>query len=325
MPKSTEVKPTSARERVSVLFRRLKAWVLATRVYRTIDRFSDVGGNIMSGGMAYQALFAAFAALWVGFGIFGIVMRDRPQLQAATVEYLNTLVPGLIGDSSTSGAVDLSLLLSTRTLDWTSVVAALALLWVAITWFSGTRRAIRLIFKLPRAYSTAVRMKLRDAGLAIGFGLAILLSAALSVVGTQFVSGLFVRFGVTQPAWLLTGMSNVSALIAMVIFDTLFLMAIVRVLAGIRVHRINLIIGSLLGGIALGVIKVLGSVLLGGATNNPLLASFAVLIGMLIWFNLIARIVLLSAGWIAAGVSPEEHDAQVAASAPNDEPEQDGF
>lgn len=303
---------TSLRERIT----QLTEWAQHTRAFRTFDRFSDVGGNIISSGMAYLALFATFAALWVGFGIFGIVLRERPYLQEATVEYLNTMVPGLIADGTGQGAVSLSLLLSTRTLDWTSVIAALALLWVAVSWFTGTRRAVRLIFRVPRAYSTAVRMKVRDAALAITFGLAILLSAAVSVVGTQLLHGLFVRFGVSEPQWLLTGVTNVTALIAMVAFDTLVLMAIVRVLAGIRVERWNLVIGTVMGALALGVIKLLGSFLLGGATSNPLLASFAILIGLLIWFNLIARVVLLTAAWIAAGVSPEDHQREVARAQP---------
>lgn len=305
-------KPKPLREFIE----RLIAWVRATRIFRTIDLFIDAGGNIISAGMAYLAVFATFAALWLGFGIFGIILRDKVELQAATVDYINTLVPGLITDGTTSGAVSLSLLLSTRTLDWTSGIAAVALLWVAVSWFSGTRRAIRLIFRLPRSYSTAVRMKVRDALLAIGFGLAILLSAALSVIGTQMVSGLFVRFGITQPAWLLASVTNVAALVAMVIFDTFVLIAIIRVLAGIKVDRINLIIGAVIGAIALGIIKVLGSALLAGATNNPLLASFAVLIGMLIWFNLIARVVLLTGAFIATGITAEAHQKLVLESEP---------
>lgn len=305
-------KPKPLREFIE----RLIAWVRATRIFRTIDLFIDAGGNIISAGMAYLAVFATFAALWLGFGIFGIILRDKVELQAATVDYINTLVPGLITDGTTSGAVSLSLLLSTRTLDWTSGIAAVALLWVAVSWFSGTRRAIRLIFRLPRSYSTAVRMKVRDALLAIGFGLAILLSAALSVIGTQMVSGLFVRFGITQPAWLLASVTNVAALVAMVIFDTFVLIAIIRVLAGIKVDRINLIIGAVIGAIALGIIKVLGSALLAGATNNPLLASFAVLIGMLIWFNLIARVVLLTGAFIATGITAESHQKLVLESEP---------
>jgi membrane protein len=53
------------------------------------------------------------------------------------------------------------------------------------------------------------------------------------------------------------------------------------------------------------VLKVLGNALLGGASRNPLLASFAVIIGLLIWFNLISQVILLSASWIAIGVADD--------------------
>ena len=43
-------------------------------------------------------------------------------------------------------------------------------------------------------------------------------------------------------------------------------------------------------------LKLLGTALLGGGTNNPLLASFAVIIGLLIWFNLVCQVILLGAG-----------------------------
>ena len=52
-------------------------------------------------------------------------------------------------------------------------------------------------------------------------------------------------------------------------------------------------------------LKVLGSSLLGGASKNPLLASFAVIIGLLIWFNLICQVILLSGAWIAVSVSDD--------------------
>ena len=51
-------------------------------------------------------------------------------------------------------------------------------------------------------------------------------------------------------------------------------------------------------------LKILGGLLLGGATSNPLLASFAVFIGLLLWFNLICRVILLTSSWIATGIHP---------------------
>ena len=55
--------------------------------------------------------------------------------------------------------------------------------------------------------------------------------------------------------------------------------------------------GCAIGAGVLFGLKVLGASLLGGASSNPLLASFAVIVGLLIWFNLVCRTVLLTANF----------------------------
>ena len=49
------------------------------------------------------------------------------------------------------------------------------------------------------------------------------------------------------------------------------------------------------GGKAALLVVTVGSALLGGATNNPLIASFAVLAGLLIFFNLVCQVILVTA------------------------------
>jgi membrane protein len=38
---------------------------------------------------------------------------------------------------------------------------------------------------------------------------------------------------------------------------------------------------------------------LAGAGRNPILAPFAIIIGLLIWFNFVSQVYLVSAGWAA--------------------------
>jgi membrane protein len=59
----------------------------------------------------------------------------------------------------------------------------------------------------------------------------------------------------------------------------------------------------LLGALGIGALKVVGGALLGGAGTNPLLASFAVIVGLLIWFNLLCQVMLLAASWIYVGMT----------------------
>ena len=66
--------------------------------------------------------------------------------------------------------------------------------------------------------------------------------------------------------------------------------------------------GSLLGGVALGVLKVLGTLVIGGAGRNPLLASFVVIISLMLWFVLVFRVILLAASFVA--VELDDSDAR---------------
>lgn len=278
-------------------------WAQRLRPWRAFSHFTDVGGSVLSAGMSYQAVFAVFAALWVGFGMFGIWLRGRTELLASLVEQINRLVPGLLGDD---GLVPVSTLLQARSFDWTSIVAGLSLLWITLAWFTGTRRAIRIIFGLEvKQYRNAVLLKLRDFLLAVLFLAALIVSAALTVASSNMTETLFGWFGWDAENWLLGGLGITARYGAMYVFDVLLLLAIHWLLAEVRVPWWSLLKGCALGALVLFGLKVLGTALLGGASSNPLLASFALLVGLLIWFNLVCRTLLLTASWIATGQDRE--------------------
>ena len=278
---------------------RLKDWFMALRPVRAYSHFTNIGGVVMSGGMSYQALFAIFAALYVGFSVFGIALRGRPELLDSLVDQINLFVPGLIGKH---GVVQLDELFQTHVLDWTSLVAGASLLWVALNWFTGTRRSIRIIFGLEvKQYRNAVLLKLRDFMLALGFFLALVISAALTVFSSNIANLILGWLGLSPENWLFGTFGIIARYLAVLVFDVALIYAMHRYLAEIRVPRWHLVQGSLLGGVALLILKLLGTVLLGGASSNPLLASFAVFIGLLLWFNFICRALLLTAAWIAVG------------------------
>lgn len=277
-----------------------------TRPYRTFSHFTDVGGNVLTSGMSYQALFAVFAALWVGFGVLGIVLGNNPELLDSLVTQINLLVPGLVAQDGQPGAISLDVLLTTRALDWTSLIAGLTLVWVAMNWFTGTRRSIRLIFGLEvKQYRNALLLKARDLALALAFFVALLVSAGLTVLSSNFVTEILSWFGADPNGWFFGGLGMLVRYGALYLVDVVVLIAMHRFLAEVRVPFWSLLRGCALGGVALLVLKIIGTALLGGASSNPVLATFAVFIGLLLWFNFICRALLLTAAWISVGQNPD--------------------
>lgn len=281
------------------------AWAQTTRPFRAFSRFTDVGGSVLSAGMSFQAVFAVFAALWVGFGVLALSIRDNTELLEMITEQINFYVPGLLGPPG-EGAVSLTTLLSRDGVTTGSLIAAVSLVWVMLTWFTGTRRAVRLIFGLEvKQYKNPVLLKIRDLVMAALFFAAILVSAVLTIVSSGIFTWLAELLGVDPDSWIVGTVGALTRYGVMYAVDVLILMAIHRILAEVVVPLRPLLFGCLLGGGALFGLKILADVLVGGASSNPLLASFAVIVGLLLWFNLICRALLLSSAWIATGMDPQ--------------------
>jgi membrane protein len=68
------------------------------------------------------------------------------------------------------------------------------------------------------------------------------------------------------------------------------------------VHSRDLSQGALVGGIGFSLLKLSATTLLPRVTANPLFASIAIVIGLLFWLNLIARLTLIAAAWAANDV-----------------------
>jgi membrane protein len=270
---------------------------------RVFQHYTSLRGPLLSSGLSYQAIFAVFAGLWVSFSVAGIVVQSTPELRDALFATINQSIPGLISEGDTEGAIDRQTLLSTGALTWTGIVALGGLLFTALGWLASGREAVRTMFRLPPDALNFFLMKLKDLGLAVGFGVILLISAGLSLGSTAALSWIFETLGLSgrSDAAILTA-RGVGLLLAFAI-DALTLGMFYRVVASVRIPLRHLAHAALLGGAALGILKGLGSALLGGATSNPLLAGFAVIVGLLIWFNLVCQVILYFAAWTAVSLS----------------------
>jgi len=281
----------------------LVARVQKLRAVRVFTRYSTQRGPILAAGLSYQALFATFAGIWVAFSIAGLFIQSNPSLQVALFDLLNTNLPGLIKGPDGVGAVDPEKLFETSVLNITGIIALAGLFATALGWLASGRDAVRAMFLIGPLEQNFLLLKAKDLGLALGFGAALLVSATLSVVSTAALDWAFGLVGIDEASTFATVAGRATGLALVFMLDTVVLALFYRLVSGIPIPPRRLIGGSLIGAAALGVLKALGSSLLGGASSNPLLASFAVIVGLLIWFNFICQVILIAAAWIAVGMA----------------------
>jgi len=307
--------PAKAPSPLVTWVKRRVAWVLSLKPVRVFQHYSRLRGPILASGLAFQGLFAVFAGLWVAFSIAGLVISGNVAAQDAILITLNNAIPGLIATGGGSGAIKADTLLSAGVFGWTGAIALVGLLYSALGWLGSARDATRTMFELPSPAANFALLKARDLALGVGLGVVLLVSAVLSIAGTSATTFLLGLAGVHAKTVIAIVLSRIVTLGVMFALDTVVLAALYRLLAAIKIPRRRLWAGALLGAIGLGVLKTLGSALLGGATNNPLIASFAVLAGLLLFFNLACQVILIAASWIATGLEDAgiEVDPRVAA------------
>lgn len=277
----------------------LWARVQRTRLWRAWKRYGDARGNLLAGGVTYFAFFSIFPAVALAFTVFGLLLQDNEQWLAQIRDYLNDTLPGFIDDGSGNGLIPLSAP-SGDTLTITGLIGLAGLLWAGLGWLGALRDGIRTVFGAEGEPGNFVTNKIRDLGVLVLLGLAIVVSAAVTGVAGAATSWLAERIGLGGQGWLLT----LAAFVVGAVLDGFVVLVMLRLLSGVDVPRRGLVGGAIVGGVGLTLLKVLGTTLIAGTTSNPLFTSIALVVGLLAWLNFMSRVILLAAAWTANSLEP---------------------
>lgn len=276
---------------------RLLEWWKDSRAGRTVAWYGARGGALLSGGIAYSALFSLFAGLTIGWSVFTAVIGARSELRDAVLEQVDLWIPGLIDTGpGARGVLSPEDLVFEGGVRPESVVAAVVLVVSATGVMAALRTSVRAMFDVPAGDGNVLVARLWQL---LGFallGLGIVASAVASIA-TQAVGGVVESLlGGSRAVGLLVAAG--AALVGVVI-DALVVAGVVVVVGGVRPPRKDLVIGCLAAGLVSGTLRLLGtSVVVGSARNNAILASVATVATVLVLVNFVARVLLLVCAWM---------------------------
>lgn len=293
--------------RATEITRRTLAW-FPIRVWR---HFLQHNGFLLAAGVSYQALFAIFAVIYVAFASAGLWLGGSTEAIQGMINVINSYIPGLISDTD-SGLFTVTQVTeiatsSTGVLAVTGLIALGTAVWTAIGFVTFARRAVRDIFGIPPDRRSYVILKARDLLAATTFGVALILGFALTSVGTWALHVLFtlLGWGTSGSLWYELSIRIASIVVSFAVFSTA-LGALVRFLTGVSLQWHRIWPGALLGGGAITVVQVGAGWLLIYTPSNPLLATFAIFVGLLLWFRIIGVIILVAAAWIAVSARDDD-------------------
>ncbi len=267
------------------------------RPMRAFRHYTLHYGPLMSAGIGFNMFFSITGLLATGFSIAGLVLSGQPALLDTIVSSVAASAPGLLKINGGQGLVDPKDLLNPSGLGWTAVISAVVTVVTSLGWINGMRDGLRGVLQLPPLMVNPILLKLRDAGILLLLGVSLVISAAASLVfGTAagWVSN-FLHLTEALAGPLTTSVK----IIVPLVLNWVTALIMFRLAAGLKLSRRALLESTVLAALGTTILQIFSTELLGGASRNPLLASFAVIIGLLIWFNLVSQVYLVSAGWAA--------------------------
>ncbi|WP_373427001.1 YihY/virulence factor BrkB family protein [Microbacterium sp. SORGH_AS_0888] len=292
-------------ERATDLTRRTLAW-FPIRVWR---HFLQHNGFLLAAGISYQSLFTIFSGIYLAAAGVGLWLGGDEQAVAGLIDIVNSYIPNLVSEhglihpdtvqevAARSGG-------SLATI--TGLIALIVVVWTAIGFVTYTRRAVRDTFGLPYDDRSYVVLKARDLLAAALFGVSLLVGWALVQITLWALDVMFTLIGWnTDSTWSAVTVRVLTLLVAFAI-NALALALLFRFLTGTSLRWRRIWPGSLLGGAALAVLQLGAGVLLLYSPSNPLLATFAIFIGFLLWFRLNGIVMLVAAAWIAVATADRD-------------------
>ncbi|QNK79944.1 inner membrane protein YhjD [Nakamurella sp. PAMC28650] len=311
------------------MFSAVKGWFtwligkpFVKHIIRAVDRFANRLGWQFAAAITYFSFLAVVPILMVSFSIAGFVLTSQPGLLKSLQSGITSLLPGTL-ESSVSSLLDQAI----NARFTVGVIGLVVALYSGVSWMGNLRSAIQAMWRpdfgteqeiaaesLGRYYLKSLRYL---AALTVG----IALSLALTAVGTSAQKAVLGWLGLDRISWLGPVFTVVPIALA-ILADMAIFLGVYRVLPpkGYPAKRKALIRGSAAAAIAFEVLKFALTLLLPLLLRSTTAKIFGPIIGLLIFFNLAATVVLFLAAWIATSkgsiagadlpvpVLPEEQD-----------------
>jgi len=283
------------------------------------QRLQDNNGGQYAGAITYFSFLALFPLLLLLIAVAGYVLQAHPAALNTLLEHITANVPGELGTSlrqSAKGAVRLRTSFG--------VAGVVGLLLAGLGWIGNLRAAVNAMWgRRPQARNIFVA-KFADAIVLCGLGLALLVSLGLTALGTELSGRVLRAIGLGGASGTHEAIRVLGIVLALIGDYLIFWWLLVR-LPDAQVPWLTGVKGAVLAAAGFELLKIVGTYTIAHSAQRPALGPFAGLLAVLIWIQLVARLLLFCAAWtavltLAAQPPPDEPAVEAAAPGPASAP-----
>ena len=282
----------------SLAVERLRERVARTRErHEWIDHLARAGqryfaqrGNHFAAAITFFSILTAVPLIMVAFAAASYVLWFNPALLAELEDAIAVSVPSDALHSIFETAIE-----QRNSIGGIGLIGAL---WSGVWWMSNVREAVSAQWELPAPNPAALQRLLYDLRALAGLGAALLVTLAVTVLGTGLAEVVLGWLGAPDDGLTRALLRVVGIALGVAANWLIFAWAITRLprtdvaLAGVRR-------AALLGAVGLEVLKQGATAYFEAITSTPGGAVFGSLLGLLLFGYLVARLLLWVTAWAA--------------------------
>ncbi|WP_420161418.1 YihY/virulence factor BrkB family protein [Nocardiopsis sp. CNT-189] len=269
--------------------RRGRPWF--DHLVRAYERYADRQGNQLAASVTYFAFLSFFPLIALAFAVVGYAVEVDPNARSYLETAIDEQLPGL------SRQLPIEQIAQART--GAGAIGLIGLAYTGLGAVGALREALHTIWlKSVSDGPNFLVAKAIDLAVTAVLGAALLASVALTGVA-QAATGWLLGWVGLDGSFTAAAATRLLGLAIAIGADLLIFLVLFSRLSGTRRPWRLLWRGALLAAVGFEVLKAVGALLIGGTLTNPVYASFAVLVGLLVWLNIVLRMVVFAAAWTA--------------------------
>jgi membrane protein len=261
---------------------------MTTHVWRSYERLDRVKWSRLAAAMTFISFVALFPLLTVAAAIAAATLSTGRQNELQ--EKIAEQVPGISEQLDITGLV--------QNAGTIGVIAGAVLLFTGIGWVGSMRECLRAVWEVPEDEGNPVLRKVKDTGVLVGLGGAVLVTIAASTVASAAVGWTARGLGIDEAGWGAV-LLRLAAFAVAVLADFLLLLYVLTLLPGVEPTRRRLFVAALIGAAGFELLKLLLSSYMQGVAAKSMYGAFGVPVALLLWINFTSKLVLFCASWTA--------------------------
>jgi membrane protein len=258
---------------------------------RAAQRYQADTGDRLAAAVTFFGFLSFFPLLALTASLLALFLGDSAVTTVA--EQVDEFSPGLAEQLGLESLLENN---QSTALGLAGLASLAGLLYAGLGWVDAMRQAIRTVWHQNVKAGSFLKKKALDVVILAGLGATLVFSLAVSAAAGAFTDVALRLVGIEDSAVAGVLVTLLGTALALFTSTLLFLYLFIR-LPRIETPWREVLKGAILAAVLFEVLKRVGAIYIERTTENPLYGAFAVVVGLLVWINLVSRMLLFCAAW----------------------------